>query len=143
MTAIAFSTFAVMLKASLTMSASGPSYTEGLKMAAETGKPMLVLVGADWCKYCNVVKDEVLPKLQKSGLMDKVVFVYLDYDQDRRLVGKLMRGEIIPEMMLFRKTDEGWKSSYLSGSYKLEEIEAFIKSALPAPAPAPAAANSN
>jgi thioredoxin-like negative regulator of GroEL len=134
MTAIAFTTFAVMLKASMAVSAT-PTYTEALKTASETGKPLLILVGADWCHYCNIVKKDILPKLEKSGLLDQVVFCYLDYDQDRRLVGKLVKGEIIPEMILFNKTDDGWKANHLIGSYKLDEIERFIKSALPATAP--------
>jgi thiol-disulfide isomerase/thioredoxin len=104
-------------------------YDQAMK-SAESGKPILILIGADWCPYCKVVQRDVLPVLQERGLMEKVIYVYLDYDRDRQLVGKTLRGEIIPEMIMFRKTEGGWKRSDISGSYKVAEIEPFIKANL-------------
>lgn len=105
-------------------------YDQAVKLSAESGKPMLILIGADWCPYCKVVERDVLPVLKERGLMEKVIYVYLDYDRDRQLVSKTLRGEIIPEMIMFRKTEGGWKRSDISGSYKVAEIEPFIKSNL-------------
>lgn len=126
MTAMALS---VLLQASLATAAPAQSYEEAIKKSDETGKPVLILVGATWCRYCHVAKNEVLPKLKE--LMGQVEFVYLDYDRDRALVKKLIRGRVIPEMIMFTKTQEGWQQRNLSPADKLPAVEAFIKAGLP------------
>ena len=127
MSAIALS---ALLQVSLAVSDS--PYEQAVKKSAESGRPMLVLIGAEWCHYCKIVERDVMPVLKERGWLDKVEFVYLDYDRDRRFVARALRGEIIPEMVMYRKTPDGWKRSDLSGSYKVEEIEAFIKANLEA-----------
>ena len=74
-------------------------------------------------------------ELKKTGLLDQVEFVYLDFDQNRRLVSQMMVNEMIPEMILYRKTASGWTRSNLNMSEKLEEIQAFIKAGLKKPEP--------
>jgi hypothetical protein len=56
------------------------------------------------------------------------------------LVSQLQRGEIIPEMIMLRKTETGWKRAHLSGGYKVAEIEGFIKANLDEPKPKEGAA---
>ncbi len=124
---------AALLQVSLAVSdtpTTATLYEQAVKRSIESGKPVLVLVGADWCHYCKIVQRDVLPVLKERGLMDKVEYVYLDHDRDRDLVGRTLRGEIIPEMVMYRKTAEGWKRTDLSGGYKVEEIEGFIKGTL-------------
>jgi hypothetical protein len=138
-------TFAALLQVSLAVSdmpapatASAPvptPYDQAVKISVESGKPILILIGADWCPYCKVVQRDCLPVLKERGLMDKVVYVYLDYDRDRHLVGKTLRGEIIPEMIMFRKAEGGWKRTDISGSYKVEEIDSFMNATLKEIAP--------
>jgi thioredoxin-like negative regulator of GroEL len=110
----------------VTVAVSDSPYQEAVKRSAESGKPVLILIGAEWCHYCKIVERDVLPVLKKRGLMDRVEYVYLDYDRDRRLVGATLRGEIVPEMVMFRKTPAGWKRSDISGAYKIEEVEPFV-----------------
>jgi thioredoxin-like negative regulator of GroEL len=108
-----------------------PSYKEAYHAAAKTGKPLLVLVGAQWCHHCVVVKDELLPKLKKQGLLDQVAYGYVDYDSDPHLVGQLVRGQHIPEMVMYCKSEEGWKVTRLMGGASLNELEQFIRAGLP------------
>ncbi len=82
---------------------------------------------------CVILKRDVMPKLKKTGLLDQVEFVYLDFDQNRTLVSQMMVNEMIPEMILYRKTASGWTRSNLNMSEKLEEIQAFIKAGLRTP----------
>ncbi len=124
---------AALLQVSLAVSDTPTTttlYEQAVKRSIESGRPVLVLIGADWCHYCKVVQRDVLPVLKERGMMEKVEYVYLDYDRDRDLVSRTQRGEIIPEMVMFRKTAEGWKRSDLSGGYKIEEVEGFIKATL-------------
>ena len=132
MTSIALS---VLLQASMAVSAAPLSYEKGVQAAAKSGRPLLILVGAEWCRDCVVLKRDVMPKLKKTGLLDQVEFVYLDFDQNRALVSQMMLNEMIPEMILYRKTAGGWKRSNLNMSEKLQEIQAFIKTGLKTPLP--------
>lgn len=108
-----------------------PTLDAALATASETGKPVLLLMGAEWCPYCQVVVRDVLPQLEKAGLMKQVVFVYLDFDLNRQLALQLKRGPVIPEMIMFNKNGDQWKQTHLFGGYKLAEIETFIKTNLP------------
>ena len=132
MTSLALS---VVLQASMAVSAAPLSYEKGVQAAAESGRPLLILVGAPWCRDCVILKRDVMPKLKKTGLLDQVEFVYLDFDQNRTLVSQMMVNEMIPEMILYRKTANGWTRSNLNMSEKLEEIQAFIKAGLRKPEP--------
>jgi thiol-disulfide isomerase/thioredoxin len=109
---------------------TSPAYRKAFEEASATGKPLLLLVGADWCHHCVVVKEELLPKLKKSGLLDRVAFAYVDYDRDSRLAGQVMSGRFIPELILFQKSHDGWKVSRLSGGTSLGQLEEFVKSGL-------------
>jgi thioredoxin-like negative regulator of GroEL len=110
----------------LTVAVSDSPYQEAVKRSMASGKPVLILVGAEWCHYCKIVERDVLPVLKKRGIMDQVEYVYLDYDRDRRLVAATLRGEIVPEMVMFRKTESGWKRGDISGAYKIEDVEPFV-----------------
>ncbi len=106
------------------------TYREAFREASVTGKPLLLLVGADWCHHCVVVKQELLPKLEKSGLLDRVAFAYVDYDRDSRLAGQLMSGRFLPEMVMFTKGPDGWEVTRLSGGTSLGQLERFVKAGL-------------
>lgn len=96
------------------------------KRSAENGKPLVVLVGADWCRACRLMKNEVMPKVAKAGGLKGVEFAYLDVDRDRRLAKRLLRGASIPQMVRFDRTPSGWKSRYLIGARPPEEVRSFL-----------------
>ena len=139
MTGVALS---VVLQASLSISAT-PTLAEAVKISEASGKPILVMVGADWCRYCKVVEQTAMPQITKSGLLEKVVYVYLDYDKDRKLVTPLLEGDVIPELIVLRKSGDRWTRDNLGGmemftpyqagrqqEVKFATIESFIKSAV-------------
>jgi thioredoxin-like negative regulator of GroEL len=107
--------------------AAAPSYSQALREANASGKPLVVLVGADWCPACVTLKDRVLPQLKKRGLLDHVVLCYLDYDRERELAEKITRGSVIPEMVHFAKQGEGWKVKRLIGGASVSQVEAFVR----------------
>jgi thioredoxin-related protein len=79
-------TLAALLQVSLAVSdtpaaPTALTYSQAYKKSAESGKPMLVLIGADWCHYCKIVQRDVMPVLKERGLLEKVEYAYLDYDR--------------------------------------------------------------
>lgn len=116
-----------IMQISLVTTAGGPQpYDVAYKAAQETGRPLVVLVGADWCPGCQTMKQSVIPQLQRRGTLSGVAFTAINYDQDERLAGRLMSGQSIPQLIVYVKTDEGWRRSQMTGPKTPEEVEAFI-----------------
>jgi thiol-disulfide isomerase/thioredoxin len=103
------------------------NYTTAYKKTAETGQPLVVLVGADWCPGCRTMKTSVIPQLEKQGGLKNVAFACLNTDQEREIAGKLMQGGSIPQLIMFTKTAEGgWKRTQLTGAHSARETQSFI-----------------
>lgn len=120
----------VILQAS--MATGGTTYAEAFKQADETGRPLVVLVGADWCPGCRTMKQAVIPQLEQRGALSSVAFAHVNTGADPVLAGKLMRGSSIPQLIVYRKTSKGWSRSQLTGVQSVSEAASFIQ---PTPAP--------
>ncbi|HUY31832.1 MAG TPA: thioredoxin family protein [Pirellulales bacterium] len=122
-------TLSTVLQLSL-LSTGAETYAEAHKINAETGRPIVVLIGADWCPGCRAMKNSVMPKVAKQGLLKKVAYAQVNTDKEAKLAGKLMRGSSIPQLIMYRKTEDGWKRYSLVGAQSAESIEAFINQGL-------------
>ena len=96
----------------------------------ETGKPLLVFIGAEWCGACVQMKNNVIPDLKKSKLLNKVSFAMVDFDENRNLSKKLTSGGPIPQTILYCKDKKGWHSHKLIGGQSLASVESLIKESL-------------
>jgi thiol-disulfide isomerase/thioredoxin len=106
------------------------TYTEAHRQTIETGKPLVVMVSTDWCPPCQVMKKSVLPRVRERGLLRKVVFAMVNPDRDAKLAEELTGGGPIPQLVMFRKTSEGWKRQKLIGGQTVETVEKFISDGL-------------
>lgn len=102
------------------------TYAEAHRQTVETGRPMVVMVGAEWCPACKQMENAVLPKVRERGLLRRVAFALVDLDRERELGQKLIAGGPIPQLIAFRKTANGWEHDRLVGGQSLEQIEEFI-----------------
>ena len=125
-------TINVLLQAAA-LSAGGQDYATAFKQAEETGRPLVVLVGADWCPVCRQMKHTTIPQLENKGGLRNVTFAYVNTDQQRSLAGKLMRGNSIPQLVLYQKTESGWTRKQLTGAQSQSSVEAFIAGATDKP----------
>ena len=113
-----------------TLLAAGPqSYDDAFKQAETNGQPILVLVGAEWCPGCRTMKSSVLPKLAQGGKLKKVNFALVDTDASENLAAHLMRGNSIPQLIVFAKTAKGWHREQITGATSGEAVEQLIKRA--------------
>jgi len=112
------------------IAAGGETYTEAHKVAMETNRPMVVMVGADWCPACERMKEEVLPQVREHGLLRKVAFAIVNLDREKELGDQLVRGGPIPQMLLFRRTSDGWRVRRLIGSQSVEAVENLLNEGL-------------
>lgn len=67
-----------------------------------------------------------MPQVARQGGLDRVVFTYVDYDQQRQLALRLKRSDAIPQLIRFDRTASGWKPSYLVGAKSPREVHHFI-----------------
>ncbi len=118
-------TLTVLLQVSA-IGAPGRDYATAFREVTESGRPLVVLVGADWCPGCRQMKDSAIPALEKQGGLDRVSFAYVNTDQQSELAGRLMKGGSIPQLIVYHKTDEGWRRKQLTGAQSVPDIQQFL-----------------
>jgi thioredoxin-like negative regulator of GroEL len=106
------------------------TYVEAHRQTTENGKPMVVMVGTDWCGPCQMMKKTILPRVRELGLFRRVAFAVVNADRDRELAQSLTGGGPIPQLVMFRKTPDGWMRRKLVGGQSVEEVEKFINDGL-------------
>jgi thioredoxin-like negative regulator of GroEL len=119
----------VLLQAAL-LTTGAQSYEEAFKEHEESGKPLLVMVGADWCPACVSMKSGTLAKMERSGKLKGVAFSMLNLDRQERVARKMMNGGTVPQLILYTKTDKGWNKQQLVGPQSEQEVQRFIGSAV-------------
>lgn len=94
----------------LSLSAAGQprpvSFEDLNNLQAKEVRPVFVLIGTGWCKYCHAMKTMLLRHKTVSQLMeDKFYLVFLDAEEKKDIffAGKLFRGrsgthELAPEL---------------------------------------------
>lgn len=124
MTSLALAT---VLQASVLAAATTDGYSDARHETVETGRPMVILVGADWCPACVDMKKKIMPKVKKRGLLRKVAYAFVNLDRQPKLGRQLITGGHIPQMIMYRKTDNGWRRRKLVGGHDVKTVETFIK----------------
>ncbi len=121
---------AVALAAVLLLAAAGPlaaaekteshtagiawhSYAEGLKLAAETGKPLLVAFHADWCKFCRKMERETFTDSDVIRRINReFVPVSVDVDREKDVAARY-NVQSLPTIWFLQK--DGKPIDYLPG----------------------------
>lgn len=111
------------------------AYETALQKAEENGQPVMVLVGADWCPGCVTMKNSTLPAMAKAGQLKGVQYLTVNYDQNPALARKLMRGNSIPQLVIFSKTDKGWHREQITGATNAGSVNGLIQRAVAVAAP--------
>jgi len=120
---------ATILQASLLLTGTD-DYAEAHHVVTQTGRPMVVMVGADWCPACQVMDKTVIPQVRQRGLLRRVAFAHVNLDQERDLGQELTAGGPIPQLLMYRRTLGGWKMRRIIGGQSVETVESFIKEGL-------------
>lgn len=118
-----------LLQAALLSQGAMP-YEEAFREHEANGKPLLILVGADWCPACVTMKNGTLARMERGGKLKNVAFSIVNTDRDNKIAGRLMRGGSIPQLIMFTKTDKGWDRQQLTGAQSEQAVQAMIGQAL-------------
>lgn len=106
------------------------SYEEAYEAANKSKKPMLVLVGAEWCPACRSLKQTTLPQLLRDGKLAGVSYTVVDVDQMPKLSSQFLRPGIIPQLFLWSPLSDGWSETYLQGVQTPDDIVKMVRAGL-------------
>ena len=121
-------TLLALVAGSVVANAATPvKYADAFQDTMTNGKPLVVLVGAEWCPACQSMKTSVMPAVAAKGDLDKVAFTQVNTDRDRELSSKLLEGNMIPQLVKYEKIGENWKITRLVGAQSPEAVAAFVK----------------
>lgn len=119
------------------------SYEEGLKRAAETGRPIVIDFHADWCKWCKVMDEKTFSDPRVVEAMNgRFVPVSVDTEADKKTAAAF-QVRSLPTMWFLDAAGERIDSlpgfveadfftivlDYIaSGSYKTQDFQSFVDS---------------
>ncbi|HEV2968610.1 MAG TPA: thioredoxin family protein [Pirellulales bacterium] len=123
-----------LLNVSLLATSGSTTYSDAYTLAtADEGRPLVVLVAADWCPACQQMKQSVIPQLQQRGSLSRVAFAVVNPDREGPLASQLMEGNSIPQLVMYVKSDKGWTRRQLTGSQSTGDVEGFLANGLARP----------
>ena len=116
---------AVVLQASVTASGE-KTYAEAFHQSTKSGRPLVVMLGADWCPACVKLKNRIMPEVAKQGGLKGVELAYVDVDREPRLAKQLVKGGSIPQLVRFEKGPKGWESKHMIGAQSVGKVTQFV-----------------
>ena len=102
-------------------------YKQAYEQSIKTGKPLLVMVTAAWCHPCQNMKKNTIDPMLKAGGFDEFSFAKVDFDKNPSVATKLMKGSGVPQLVLYRRKEEGWVKPVLKGYKSVSEVRQFIE----------------
>ncbi len=109
------------------LAAPEQDYSVAYQKSLDSGRPLVVLLGADWCPACLTMKNSILPKVSEQGGLKDVEFSYVDIDRQSKLAEVLARARSIPQLIRFERRPSGWISGVLLGAQSPEKVTSFVK----------------
>lgn len=111
------------------------TYEQAYREAQANGRPIMVLVGADWCPGCQTMKGGVLARMMRSGKLARVNYAVVNTDRERALASRLMQGNSIPQLIVFSKSGKDtWSREQITGAAGEDSVAALIDKAAAATA---------
>ncbi len=105
------------------------SYEDAYRKAQEEKKPLVVLVGADWCHACKTMKSDTIIPMTASGDLKEVIYTQVDKDERPELAQQVMQGKTLPQIVVFCESDTGWKRFSLTGLQSERRVKELIRRA--------------
>ena len=125
------------------------SYDQAYTLSPLTEQPMIILVGAEWCPGCVVMKKRMkkilteltteytrdnignIPNSVKSKLTFPVLYVEIDSDKDPELARKILTGNSIPQLVVYiPQPDDKWVCRTYKNVQSEEATKAILRKAI-------------
>ena len=99
------------------------SYDEGMKIAQEQNKPMMIDVYTGWCKWCKELDRVIYSDTDVINLADEFVCIKINADKRRDLAAKYNPTGGVPAIVFLRS--DGTEAHRIGG-YPRGGSEAFV-----------------
>ncbi len=104
-------------------------YDAAYRKAQEEKKPLVILVGANWCAACRTMKSETILPMKGAGELREVVFTHVDKDIQPEIAQQVMQGNTLPQLVVFCEGEQGWKRFSLTGMQSERRVKELIRKA--------------
>jgi thioredoxin-like negative regulator of GroEL len=104
-------------------------YDAAYVQAQEQKKPLVVLVGADWCAACKSMKADTIHSMKNDGAFKEVVFTQVDKDAQPEIAQQVMQGNTLPQIVVFCESEQGWKRFSLTGMQSERRVKELLRKA--------------
>jgi thiol:disulfide interchange protein len=132
-------TLATILTPLASLPPAAQSYADAYRDAKAEHKPLLVVVGAEWCPACTNLKSNTIRSLAQQGELEEVSLAVVDQDSEPKLANQLKRGRMIPLVILFSQSPDGrWKRTHMTGFQRASTPRTVLSAARRGPAGQPA-----
>ncbi len=108
------------------------TYEEAIQQSQKESKPILILIGAKWCASCELMKRDTIEPMKSAGELKDVIVTYVDKDERPELAQQLMKGETLPQVVMFCKDSDQWRRLSLTGMQNKNRMQELLARAKPA-----------
>ena len=127
---LVFFSMAIITLAAQEVNAQQPvNYKTAYERAQAVDKPLLVLITAEWCPPCKVMKSTTIPELMQKSAFKEFHYTTVDLDKEAKLARQLIGDRGVPQLIMYEKRDGNWVRRYLRGYKSAPVVEAFIAQA--------------
>ncbi|MFK7767817.1 MAG: thioredoxin family protein [Mariniblastus sp.] len=121
----------VAIAATANVNAQQPvDYKTAYEQAQKGEKPLLVLITAQWCPPCQIMKKTTIPELMQKKAFKGFHYATVDLDKETTLARQLIGTRGVPQLIMYEKNDGKWVRRYLRGAQTAQTVEAFVAQAI-------------
>lgn len=123
---VLFALAIVFLTAPLLTAQQPVNYHTAYQKAQNGDKPLLVLVTAQWCPPCQIMKKTTIPELMRRDAFKNCHYATVDLDKEQALARQLIGNRGVPQLIIYEKKDGKWTRRYLRGVQTAQAVESFV-----------------
>ncbi len=101
-------------------------YQTAFNRAQQDDKPLLVLVTAEWCPPCKMMKQTTIPQMIEAKQFDGVHFATVDLDKNPTDARNLIGTRGVPQLVIYEKQNDAWNVRFLSGYQDVAKVQSFL-----------------
>lgn len=104
------------------------NYAGSMARAKKYNRPILILVGASWCGYCNTTFNTILQLGLSEKLPANLELAYVDQDKEPAIASSLKEGQGIPQLIYYRNANDPARTAWKRGQQTKDQILAMVNS---------------